>query len=195
MSPIFSKIRSWFQRTKPPFVNNQTTVSEFLSFYPHARALLEQKYAIRLGLNDQNLSMMEFCTLHKLPVPQILFMEVQIAGNRSQIRSLSAKNTSQFIASNTGSVTILDVREPWERKLGQIKGAKPLTEEEFENAKVHWPKDTPIVLYCHFGIRSLDAAHEFVSQGFTEVYTIAGGIDAWSQEVDPSVARYEGSWC
>ena len=52
------------------------------------------------------------------------------------------------------------------------------------------PKDTPIAFYCHTGGRSRAAAEHFLKQGFKVVYNLAGGIDAWSRDVDASVKRY-----
>ena len=49
---------------------------------------------------------------------------------------------------------------------------------------------TPIVFQCHHGIRSQHAAEYFREQGFTTLYNLQGGIDAWSLLVDPSVPRY-----
>jgi len=46
------------------------------------------------------------------------------------------------------------------------------------------------VIYCHTGVRSVYAAAFLQQQGFEEVYSMAGGIDAWSTQVDPAVARY-----
>jgi len=51
-------------------------------------------------------------------------------------------------------------------------------------------RDSAIALHCHHGIRSRAAAENLVREGFTDVYNLEGGIDAWSQEVDPSVPRY-----
>ena len=56
---------------------------------------------------------------------------------------------------------------------------------------MRWPKDTHIIFYCHFGQLSLEAASYFVGHGFSNVRTMAGGIDAWSLAVDSSVPRYE----
>ena len=56
---------------------------------------------------------------------------------------------------------------------------------------MRWPKDAPIVFYCHLGSRSLDAASYYAGHRFSEVRSMTGGIDAWSVEVDPSVPRYE----
>ena len=52
------------------------------------------------------------------------------------------------------------------------------------------PKDTPLVFMCHHGRRSFQAASHFLELGFRNVYNMAGGIDAWSSEVDPSVPTY-----
>lgn len=47
-----------------------------------------------------------------------------------------------------------------------------------------------MVFHCHHGGRSQAAAERFLAQGFQKVYNVRGGIDAWSQTVDPSVPRY-----
>ena len=51
-------------------------------------------------------------------------------------------------------------------------------------------RGTRLVFYCHHGMRSQQAAEHFLQKGFTEVFNLAGGIDAWSQQVDASVPRY-----
>ena len=52
------------------------------------------------------------------------------------------------------------------------------------------PRDTPLVFHCHHGSRSARAAQVFVDMGFTEVYNVTGGIEAWSARIDPQVPRY-----
>jgi monothiol glutaredoxin len=83
----------------------------------------------------------------------------------------------------------LDVRTPEEREIATIAGTRLLdqaTAAEIERL----PKDTMLVLHCHHGGRSQAAAEHFRSRGFTNVHNMAGGIDAWSKDVDPSVPRY-----
>jgi monothiol glutaredoxin len=83
----------------------------------------------------------------------------------------------------------LDVRTPEERSIAAIDGARLLDEE----AAVHiesLPKDTTLVFHCHHGGRSQAAAEHFARLGFTDVRNMAGGIDAWSNDVDPDVSRY-----
>jgi adenylyltransferase/sulfurtransferase len=87
---------------------------------------------------------------------------------------------------------LLDVREPFEAELARIAGAQliPLGElvhklHEFEP----W-RTRPIVVHCHHGGRSRTACQRLRERGFERVENLRGGIDAWSVEVDPGVARY-----
>lgn len=88
------------------------------------------------------------------------------------------------------AVKLLDVREDWERDICQISGSVQLTEELAEEIIANWPKDTHIVFQCHHGGRSASAAFYFMQHGFDKVYNLAGGIDAWSREIDSNLARY-----
>jgi len=84
---------------------------------------------------------------------------------------------------------LLDVRTPEERAIAAIPGAVLLN--EMVAARIEsLPRDTRLVLHCHHGGRSQQAAEQFVALGFTRVYNVVGGIDAWSQEIDPEVPRY-----
>jgi len=92
-------------------------------------------------------------------------------------------------ALKNGSIRLIDVRTEAEYAVARIEGAQLLTPDLAADMAA-WPKDTAIVLHCHHGIRSLDAAAYFVRQGFTRVRSMAGGIEAWSCEIDPTVPRY-----
>ncbi len=93
---------------------------------------------------------------------------------------------------------VLDVREPHELQWASIAhtsahhgfqwiaipmGQLPARLSELD-------PDQPIACLCHHGARSMQVARFLVSNGFAEVSNIAGGIDAWSLQVDPAVARY-----
>ncbi|HKV27216.1 MAG TPA: rhodanese-like domain-containing protein [Candidatus Acidoferrales bacterium] len=84
----------------------------------------------------------------------------------------------------------VDVRESWEHQLCHIEGSKliplgqiPASLQEFEAAD-------SVILFCHSGRRSLDAATWLRSQGIAGARSMTGGIDRWSQEIDPRVPRY-----
>lgn len=87
------------------------------------------------------------------------------------------------------ALLLFDVREPNEVQWASIEGSRRLDESAVNEINA-MAKDTPLVFYCHFGQRSQAAAEHFRLQGFTRVYSLNGGIDAWSREVDPNVPRY-----
>ncbi len=81
-----------------------------------------------------------------------------------------------------------DVRTPQEIATASI-GATPLTDDA-QRELIGLPRDTVLVFHCHHGMRSQQAAEHFRQQGFTDVRNLAGGIDAWSKQVDPTVPTY-----
>jgi len=84
---------------------------------------------------------------------------------------------------------LFDVRTPEERAQARIEQARLLTPELAAEVEA-LDKATVLVFHCHHGGRSQMAAEHFLSLGFRNVFNLAGGIDAWSREVDPSVPRY-----
>lgn len=87
------------------------------------------------------------------------------------------------------SVELFDVRTPGERAQASIPGSRLLDDEGRAHLE-KLPKDTTVVFHCHHGGRSQAAAEHTLKSGFTTVYNVAGGIDAWSKDVDPTVPRY-----
>jgi monothiol glutaredoxin len=84
---------------------------------------------------------------------------------------------------------LLDVRTPAERATASIEGSTLVTNENIDEL-LALPKTTKLVFHCHHGVRSYQAAQHFAEQGFRNLHNMAGGIDAWSTEVDDSVPRY-----
>lgn len=84
---------------------------------------------------------------------------------------------------------LLDVRSEAERDICSLPGAVQLTQEVMDDL-LALEKQTAIVLHCHHGGRSLQAAQFLVGHGFTDVYNVSGGIDRWSLAVDTTVPRY-----
>jgi len=89
----------------------------------------------------------------------------------------------------SGAGELFDVRTPEERAKASIPGARLMTPEEADRIG-SLPRDTPLTFHCHSGARSQAAAEHFAALGFSEVYNVEGGIDAWSTEIDPSMPRY-----
>jgi rhodanese-related sulfurtransferase len=87
---------------------------------------------------------------------------------------------------------LLDVRQPWEHARASVQNSVlvPLGELPARHGALQPPPDALVVTICHHGVRSLDAATFLTMQGWTNVASLAGGIDAWSRLVDPAVPRY-----
>ncbi|WP_425613403.1 rhodanese-like domain-containing protein [Anatilimnocola sp. NA78] len=88
--------------------------------------------------------------------------------------------------------TLLDCREPDEYQTAHIEGARliPMREIPGKLAELESLKDARIIVHCHHGGRSMRVTQWLREQGFPHVQNMAGGIDAWSQVIDPRVPRY-----
>ena len=85
---------------------------------------------------------------------------------------------------------IVDVREPWEFELCRIEGAMPIPLGQLQARHTELPADRELVLVCHHGGRSQQAAQWLARNGHANVHNLRGGVEAWSFEVDPAMPRY-----
>jgi len=87
---------------------------------------------------------------------------------------------------------LVDVRQPWEHELSRLPDSLllPLSELPSRAAEVQPAPGQLVVCYCHHGVRSLHAAALLSGAGVPDVVSLAGGIEAWSEQIDPSVPRY-----
>ena len=85
---------------------------------------------------------------------------------------------------------LLDVREPFEFEMARIEGANLIPLGELPARYPELDRAREIFVFCHSGVRSERAAEFLRSAGFAKVANVAGGIDAWSEEIDPNVPRY-----
>lgn len=87
-------------------------------------------------------------------------------------------------------ITLIDVREEWEHAVAHLEGAVLIPMQAIPARHASLSRESEIVLYCHHGTRSAMVADYLRAAGFPRVLNLAGGIDRWSEEVDPSVPRY-----
>ena len=87
-------------------------------------------------------------------------------------------------------VVLVDVREPGEYATAHIDGAMLIPLRTLPQQLEALPRDREIILHCHHGMRSEMAGDFLLSQGFSRVSHMIGGIDRWSDDVDPTVAKY-----
>ena len=88
------------------------------------------------------------------------------------------------------TITLLDVREQWEYETVHLEGSVLLPLSELTHGSALLDKNAEYVALCHHGMRSEMAASWLRNQGFASVINLVGGIDAYSVDVDPSLARY-----
>jgi molybdopterin/thiamine biosynthesis adenylyltransferase/rhodanese-related sulfurtransferase len=85
---------------------------------------------------------------------------------------------------------LIDVREPFEYEIARIDGAKLIPLGEIAERVDELERERPIVVHCHSGQRSAQAVRLLQQRGFSNLYNLEGGIDAWSDQIDPSVPKY-----
>ena len=85
---------------------------------------------------------------------------------------------------------LIDVREPFEYEIARIDRAKLIPLGEIAERLDELKREEPIIVHCHSGMRSAQAVRLLQQRGFAKVYNLEGGIDAWSDQVDPNVPKY-----
>ena len=106
----------------------------------------------------------------------------------SKVSQMSVQELKSLQTSDE-SFYLFDVREEWEREIAQIADSRILNEKTVKFIG-DLERDSLMVFQCRTGSRSQSAAEYFQKQGFTRVFNLAGGIDAWSLEIDPEIVRY-----
>ena len=89
-----------------------------------------------------------------------------------------------------GECILVDVREDEELRISRIDGALHIPMNDIPRRMGEIDPRKEVIVFCHHGQRSYNVAAFLKQQGFATVKSMAGGIDAWSQEVDPAIPRY-----
>ena len=102
---------------------------------------------------------------------------------------ITATETAELMRNK--QARLIDVREPWEFEAAHIDGSLLMPMGDVP-ARAHQELDPDerLVVLCHHGQRSLNVTVWLRNQGFENVQSLRGGIDAWSTQIDPAVARY-----
>ncbi|MBE1159285.1 Grx4 family monothiol glutaredoxin [Dyella acidiphila] len=115
-------------------------------------------------------------------------LSLKFPGAGTELKSMSVQELQQRLAK--GDITLIDVRPAQGRQLAAPLPQARVLEEEGYAALAALPKDTALAFICHHGISSRSAAERFIAHGFTDIYSVDGGMDAWAAEIDSSVPRY-----
>ncbi len=119
--------------------------------------------------------------------PQGAGLSIHLPNAPARVRALDVHRLKQRM--QKGDITVIDVRPAAERAIAPFAGAE-VFEPATHDRLTALAKDAPLAFLCHLGNSSRNAAEHFCDLGFTDVYNIEGGIDAWSREIDTSIPRY-----
>jgi len=109
--------------------------------------------------------------------------------DESEIAEMSPHELKRRMDSGE-SFELIDVREPFEYEIARIDGAKLIPLGEISERLGELCEEQTIVVHCHSGKRSAEAARLLQQRGFANVYNLEGGIDAWSDQIDRNVPKY-----
>ena len=104
-------------------------------------------------------------------------------------KEISAPDAAKLRDTNP-EVTFLDVREDSELAICRIEGALHIPMGEIPERADSLPKDRPLIVLCHHGMRSANVQQYLEAKGFKNLMNLAGGIHGWSREVDLEMATY-----
>ena len=107
---------------------------------------------------------------------------------KNEIPQITVKELKQRIDAGQ-DVFLLDVREPYEYQIAQI-GGKLIPQNEVPRRLAEIDRDREVIVHCRSGVRSQKIAEFLKQAGYPKVVNLAGGILAWSNEIDPKVQKY-----
>jgi len=143
---------------------------------------------VRVALDRLSAGRADGVTIDYVETPQGPAFKIDNPNEPAKVQPLSVRELKQKLDAGD-ALTLLDVRTQGERDIASIPGSELLTPEVAAKVEAQDRNDV-LVFYCHHGMRSRQAAEQFLREGFKHVYNVTGGIDAWSQEVDPNTPRY-----
>ena len=180
-----------------PTLTAETPLVTVMESLPGARRALFARYHIG-GCSScafqPGETLAELCLRNEnIPVEEMIDHLLTSHANDQKLQISPADLAAQLAeAEDEGlALQLIDLRTREEYEAVAIPGARLFSQELQREAFATWNKDEPVVLYDHTGPRALDAAAYFAGHGFTNVKALAGGIDRFSQEADPSLPRYQ----
>lgn len=167
------------------------TMAGLLAAYPGAQRALFRAYHIggcaSCGFRPDE-TVAEVCQRNDNLDPAEVLETVRAAWEQDEAMMVSPAELKARL--DAGAVEVLDIRAKEEREAVHIAGTRHFDQTLMRDVLASWPKDRFLVILDHTGARSLDAAAYFAGHGFTNVKCLRGGIDAWSEEIDPALPRY-----
>ncbi len=172
-------------------INPEMTMQDIMVAVPAAQRALFQRYHVggcsSCGYEPSD-TLAKVCKDHNLLDINGVVQTIILAHETDQNMQVPPATVKQWL--DAGELDrLVDVRTPDELALASIQGAEALDYSDSDKY-MQLPKETKMVFFCHTGERSLDVASYFIGHGFKHIYSMRGGIDAWSADVDSNVPKY-----
>ena len=175
-----------------PHLDADTTMSALLQAYPGAQRALFAHYHIggckSCGFNPTE-TLGQVCARNEnIAVPEAI-AHIQNSHD-ADVRLQVSPAEFEAMRRALPELKILDVRMAEEHEAVKIPGAQLFGQALLQTIFDSWDKTQPLIIYDHMGTRALDVVAYFMGHGFGEAKALAGGIEAYSLEVDASLPRY-----
>ena len=176
-----------------PKISAETTMKQLQELMPGARRALFAKYHIggcqSCGFDDSE-TIGEVCKRNEdLPVDDVL-KHLSSSAEHDQKIQINPSDLKKELDQENADIKLLDIRSREEFEAVKIPGSEIMTADLQQEALGKWDKETRTIIIDHTGDRSLDVAAFFIGHGLNRTVALAGGIDAYSKEVDPNIPRY-----
>ena len=164
------------------------TMAEILEQYPSAKRALFQRYHVggcsSCGFQPTD-TLAKVCKDHNILDVSAVIDHLARSHEVDQRMQIEPRQVKAWLDAGE-KLLFIDVRQPADVGQARIAQAEPL---DFQNGAKYMqlPKDTRIVFACTSGLQSLDVAAYFAGHGFSQVYAMKGGVDAWRAQVDPNL--------
>ena len=176
--------------TDPKDLSGAWTMEQVTTVFPSAQRALFQRYHVggcsSCGFQPTD-TLRTVAFNHSLDVNEVIGY-IQKSQDMEKDIEITPQATAELL--KLGRIKLLDVRSPEEYQIASIAGSVLVDQSLAQEIMQSWSKDTAIVMMCHHGIRSLDAAAYLCGHGFVNTKSMRGGIDAWAEQIDPSLRRY-----
>ena len=172
-------------------ITPEMTMEQILAIAPAAQRALFQRFHVggcsSCGFQPTD-TLAQVCKDHNILDVKDAIRTIHAAQDADARLNVDARTVKEWLDKGV-DFSFIDVRTPQELAIARIPQAEPLDFDAPEKY-MSLPKDRRIVFSCKSGMRSLDVAAYFAGHGFTNVQSLRGGIDAWRDEVDPTIPRY-----
>ena len=173
-------------------IDPQITMKELLERYLGAQRALFRRYHIggcaSCGFSPEE-TLAGVCARNENLDTDEVTEHILASDAADRAMQIEPRELSERIAT-AENVHLLDIRTREEFDAVQLPGAHLFTQEFMQEILAKWSRADLLVIYDHQGARSMDAAAYFQGHGFENIKSLRGGIDAWSVEIDPKLARY-----